>query len=525
MIQTPNLGLEKYELTDAANLADGYNNSMDTLDKFASDTNEHFPIQTNDIADNAVTNAKLNNGAITTDKIVDANVTNSKLASDSITADKIVDASVTNSKLASDSITADKIVDASVTNSKLASDSVTADKIPDGEIINRHIGDLQITTDKLANNSISYDKLQNNSINFTKIENYGISNLNISDGITVVFGDSWGTAPVWVKIFRNKVKGDFRNYCISGAQFLGEDNSSSIASQINNFVNDTSINKNFVKTIIIIGGVNDYLFSNSDAAAHGKIFQQTLAKLYSVVKDSIPTFWFANFSWNYNSTINSQLRYHNTVYHWVRTMYPIIYTPLHDKFNVNELDTANWYHLNEQGMFALADIIYSTIFGGKIITRPFLTYKFHVKGNIGTEHGTDQDVIFNQYIEGNKEYKSIEFTRADLFNSTTSNTTSFTLTEIEGNAALSSLSYHINNSTITFNLKVANNFRLCTLYDNVYSVIIDNDIYSYFHIDTSNMQLSIVNKTRNNGAPSKLVNGDYINVSFDYHEYSYVENV
>lgn len=460
MIQTPNLGLEKYELTDAANLADGYNNSMDTLDKFAGDTNAHFPVKTNDIADNAITNAKLNNGAVTTDKIVDANVTSPKLATDSVTTEKIADGVITPNKLA------------------------------------------------------------NYSITNTKIANYSISNLNISDGITVIFGDSWGAEPydAWVNYFHNKVKGDLRNYCISGAQFLGEDNSTSIASQINNFVNDKSIDKSFVKTVIIICGVNDYLFSKSDADAHGENFRKALNKLYSVVKSSVPTFWFANFSWNYNSTIPSQLSYHYKMFRYhVRTVFPISYIPLHDKFNVNELYTGDWYHLNTEGMYELADIIYNTIFGVEIITRPFLTYKFHVKGSTGT----DQDVIFNQYIEGNKEYKSIELTRADLFNAATSD--KFTLTEIEGNGVLSNLSYHIdNNSIIVFNLKVANNFRLCTLYNNnVYNVIIDNDIYSYFHIDTINMQLSIENKTRNNGAPSKTVTGASTNVSFDYHEYNY----
>ena len=95
MIQTPNLGLEKYELTDAANLADGYNNSMDTLDKFGADVNAHFPIVTNDIKDNAITGAKLNNGAVTTDKLVDANVTTSKLANSAITNEKLANESVT----------------------------------------------------------------------------------------------------------------------------------------------------------------------------------------------------------------------------------------------------------------------------------------------------------------------------------------------------------------------------------------------------------------------------------------------
>ncbi len=35
MINTEFLQLEKYEATDAANLTDGYNNSMDKIDTFA----------------------------------------------------------------------------------------------------------------------------------------------------------------------------------------------------------------------------------------------------------------------------------------------------------------------------------------------------------------------------------------------------------------------------------------------------------------------------------------------------------
>ncbi|MBR5354582.1 MAG: hypothetical protein IK122_00460 [Alphaproteobacteria bacterium] len=68
----------------------------------------------------AVTNAKLADNAVQTENIVDGNVTAAKLASDSVTTVKIVDGNVTAAKLASDSVTTAKIVDGNVTKAKLA---------------------------------------------------------------------------------------------------------------------------------------------------------------------------------------------------------------------------------------------------------------------------------------------------------------------------------------------------------------------------------------------------------------------
>lgn len=164
MIQTPNLGLEKYELTDAANLADGYNNSMDTLDKFAGNINAHFPIKASDIADGAIINTKISNGA------VDEN----------------------------------KLAAASVTNTKIATDSVTADKIPDDAIINRHYSEYSITGDKIADNTLPITKLsetfqntiKNQFDNILPIASIDVSNipqsetlLIVNDGITHTFNN------------------------------------------------------------------------------------------------------------------------------------------------------------------------------------------------------------------------------------------------------------------------------------------------------------------------------------------------
>lgn len=155
MIQTPTIKLSKYELTDAANLADGYNNSMDILDEVCAEMMARFPIQTDDIADRAVTSSKLNNGSVTTDKIVDANVTNSKLASDSVTTDKIMSSAITNEKLAQNSVGTANIMNGSVDNNKLYDKSVTTNKLADECVTTNNLADGCVTAAKLADGSFT----------------------------------------------------------------------------------------------------------------------------------------------------------------------------------------------------------------------------------------------------------------------------------------------------------------------------------------------------------------------------------
>lgn len=81
------------------------------------------------IMDGAVNTDKLFTGAVRTDKIFDAQVTEAKLATDSVSTSKIVDSNVTEAKLATDSVSTNKIVDANVTTAKIADSNVTAAKI------------------------------------------------------------------------------------------------------------------------------------------------------------------------------------------------------------------------------------------------------------------------------------------------------------------------------------------------------------------------------------------------------------
>lgn len=82
MIQTDNLKLEKYELNDAANLADGYNKSMDILDDAYKANEDRFPISSKDIEDGGINTVDIANGAITENKLATAAVTADKLSED-----------------------------------------------------------------------------------------------------------------------------------------------------------------------------------------------------------------------------------------------------------------------------------------------------------------------------------------------------------------------------------------------------------------------------------------------------------
>ena len=101
------------------------------------------------IADNAITGAKIANGAITTYKIDTSAVTTDRIANDAITDYKIATGAVTTDKIADNNVITAKIADSAVTENKIADSAVTADKIATDSI----------TTNKIKDNSISFSKL------------------------------------------------------------------------------------------------------------------------------------------------------------------------------------------------------------------------------------------------------------------------------------------------------------------------------------------------------------------------------
>lgn len=81
------------------------------------------------LANDAVEEEAILDGAVTTDKLGALAVTAAKLAADAVETAKIKDANVTAAKLAADAVTTDKILDGAVTGGKLSGNSVTLSKV------------------------------------------------------------------------------------------------------------------------------------------------------------------------------------------------------------------------------------------------------------------------------------------------------------------------------------------------------------------------------------------------------------
>lgn len=117
------------------------------------------------LADEAVTEAKIAVGA----------VTNKKLAIDAVTAEKIAEAAVTAQKLAQEAVTEEKI----------AGEAITAEKIKAGAIGAAALAAGAVTTDKLDAQAVTAGKIAAGAVTAEKIQAGSITSQHINaDGIT-----------------------------------------------------------------------------------------------------------------------------------------------------------------------------------------------------------------------------------------------------------------------------------------------------------------------------------------------------
>jgi hypothetical protein len=122
-------------------------------------------VGTDELAADAVTNAKLADNAVETANILDLNVTtgklaagavtNAKLATDAVETLNIVDLNVTTGKLADDAVTTAKIAAGAVGTTELAADAVTNAKLADNAVETLNIVDANVTNAKLENASLT----------------------------------------------------------------------------------------------------------------------------------------------------------------------------------------------------------------------------------------------------------------------------------------------------------------------------------------------------------------------------------
>ena len=137
------------------------------------------------IADGAVVNAAIFNGAVNSTKLADPAVSTTKIFDDAVTTAKIASGAVTATELATDAVTTVKIQDAAVTNAKLAIDSVAVDnivdsavgaaQIADGAVSTAKIADAAVGTVKIASGAITTDRIANTAVTTPKLSLTGVS--------------------------------------------------------------------------------------------------------------------------------------------------------------------------------------------------------------------------------------------------------------------------------------------------------------------------------------------------------------
>ena len=136
-------------------------------------------ITANEIAAGTITATELSAGSVTTDKLAANAVTAEKIASHTITANEIAAGTITATEIEADTITADQIAAEAITTSELAANSVTSAKIAAGTIVSGDIAGGTITGGNIASGTITGANLVANTITTSELD------ANAIDGMTI----------------------------------------------------------------------------------------------------------------------------------------------------------------------------------------------------------------------------------------------------------------------------------------------------------------------------------------------------
>lgn len=121
------------------------------------------------LADDAVTTAKLANAAVTADIVAANAITTTNIQDDAISTAKLSAGSITTAKIAAGAVTADTIAANAVTTAKLNAGAVTADTIAAGAITTAKIEAGAVTAAEIAANTITSAKIAAGAITATEI--------------------------------------------------------------------------------------------------------------------------------------------------------------------------------------------------------------------------------------------------------------------------------------------------------------------------------------------------------------------
>nr|DAH69081.1 MAG TPA: hydrolase [Caudoviricetes sp.] len=275
--KTDNYALNLYGDTDPADLRDGYNGSMHTIDTtLGTHLNRIEAVESRETHDEEVTKALLDDNTV--DAATTAKTKWDKAATDAATsATKADDNTAALTALGTE--TADKATAAKAKWDKAATDTdhntaaltalgadTTAKAAASKAKWDKNTTDITALTTSVSANSAQIA---------TITEKLGQS--QYSDGYLVTFGDSYadGTqSRTWSYQLSTMLPGlIWKNYAKSGAGF-NVSNIPTFTQQVANCVNDTTVDKSRVKVAVCAGGRNDIL---DYSAAVGKAKECVMA--------------------------------------------------------------------------------------------------------------------------------------------------------------------------------------------------------------------------------------------------------
>ena len=140
--------------TDALSISSGGVVAFSQVPTFPNNT-----IETADIQDDAVTQAKIADSAVGSDQIASDAVTQAKIADDAVGADQLASNAVVTASITNANVTTAKIADDAVTQAKIADDAVGADQLASDAVVTASITDGNVTTAKINDNAVTLAKL------------------------------------------------------------------------------------------------------------------------------------------------------------------------------------------------------------------------------------------------------------------------------------------------------------------------------------------------------------------------------